>query len=161
MSSPGFRIRQASEADLDALLALERELVTAPHWSRKAYAAALKAGEFAPTRFLLIAEEDASGRLLGFAAASVAPTGEAELETVGVAEREQRRGIGRSLCRALALRCQNSGATELLLEVRASSVAAQGLYRSMGFAEIGRRPRYYADPEEDAVLMRLSLMEMK
>jgi ribosomal-protein-alanine N-acetyltransferase len=46
---------------------------------------------------------------------------------------------------------------EVLLEVRRSNVAAQGFYRSVGFVEEGRRPGYYADPIEDAVLMRLRL----
>jgi ribosomal-protein-alanine N-acetyltransferase len=44
-----------------------------------------------------------------------------------------------------------------MLEVRASNQAALGFYRGQGFRETGRRPRYYADPEEDAVLMLLNL----
>jgi ribosomal protein S18 acetylase RimI-like enzyme len=47
--------------------------------------------------------------------------------------------------------------SELTLEVRASNRAALGFYRAQGFEETGRRPRYYADPEEDAVLMGLNL----
>jgi len=41
--------------------------------------------------------------------------------------------------------------------VRASNGAAIGFYRAQGFAETGRRPRYYADPEEDAILLRLGI----
>ena len=48
-------------------------------------------------------------------------------------------------------------ATELRLEVRASNQGALGFYRAQGFGESGRRVRYYADPEEDAVLMALRL----
>jgi ribosomal-protein-alanine N-acetyltransferase len=39
------------------------------------------------------------------------------------------------------------------LEVRASNEAAQALYRKLGFHDVGRRPRYYGDNGEDAVLM--------
>ena len=39
----------------------------------------------------------------------------------------------------------------------AGPIFALALYAGLGFAEIGRRPRYYADPIEDAVLMRLWL----
>jgi len=39
------------------------------------------------------------------------------------------------------------------LEVRLSNAAAQGLYRSRGFREVGRRPEYYPDNGEDAVIM--------
>jgi ribosomal protein S18 acetylase RimI-like enzyme len=49
------------------------------------------------------------------------------------------------------------GAGEMVLEVRAGSAGARELYRGLGFGEIGRRPRYYASPEDDAVLMRVGL----
>ena len=39
------------------------------------------------------------------------------------------------------------------LEVRASNLAAQALYRSLGFVATGVRPRYYSDDGEDAVNM--------
>jgi ribosomal-protein-alanine N-acetyltransferase len=34
-----------------------------------------------------------------------------------------------------------------------------GLYRGLGFIPVGHRPRYYSDPVDDAVLMRLDLLE--
>jgi ribosomal-protein-alanine N-acetyltransferase len=43
------------------------------------------------------------------------------------------------------------------LEVRPSNHAALAFYRAQGFAVTGRRPRYYADPVEDAVLLALNL----
>jgi ribosomal-protein-alanine N-acetyltransferase len=43
------------------------------------------------------------------------------------------------------------------LEVRASSAGAIALYTGLGFVEAGRRPGYYAEPKDDAVLMRLEL----
>ncbi len=49
----------------------------------------------------------------------------------------------------------------LMLEVRASNLAAQLFYARSGFVEVGRRPGYYAKtatkPKEDAVLMSLEL----
>ena len=47
--------------------------------------------------------------------------------------------------------------TDVLLEVRASNAAALAVYRALGFAATGRRPRYYADPPEDALLLQLRL----
>ena len=52
---------------------------------------------------------------------------------------------------------EGEGVGEVLLEVRASNQRALDFYRSLGWEETGRRPRYYADPEEDAVLMGLKL----
>jgi [ribosomal protein S18]-alanine N-acetyltransferase len=42
--------------------------------------------------------------------------------------------------------------------VRASNAGAIALYKLLGFVEAGRRPRYYQDPQDDAVLMRLTLI---
>jgi len=39
------------------------------------------------------------------------------------------------------------------LEVRASNLVAQALYRSLGFVATGMRPGYYSDDGEDAVTM--------
>jgi len=47
--------------------------------------------------------------------------------------------------------------TEVLLEVRSSNSPALAFYIAQGFAITGRRPRYYADPIEDAVLLELRL----
>jgi ribosomal-protein-alanine N-acetyltransferase len=63
--------------------------------------------------------------------------------------------LARHLFAALAVELALAGILEIILEVRASNAAALGLYRLLGFAETGRRPRYYHDPVEDAVLMRL------
>ena len=45
----------------------------------------------------------------------------------------------------------------MILEARASNLAALELYRQLGFAEAGRRRGYYREPAEDAVLMHLKL----
>jgi len=44
---------------------------------------------------------------------------------------------------------------QIALEVRVSNVAALGLYRGFGFEEIGYRKKYYADNQEDALVMAL------
>jgi [ribosomal protein S18]-alanine N-acetyltransferase len=49
------------------------------------------------------------------------------------------------------------GAIRMDLEVRASNAAAIRLYRGAGFLETGNRRAYYRDPEEDAVLMSVTL----
>jgi ribosomal-protein-alanine N-acetyltransferase len=49
------------------------------------------------------------------------------------------------------------GGREILLEVRDSNVAARRLYEGAGFQENGRRPAYYRNPDEDAVLYELHL----
>jgi ribosomal-protein-alanine N-acetyltransferase len=53
--------------------------------------------------------------------------------------------------------CRAQGAEAVELEVRASSAGAIALYAGLGFVGVGRRPKYYSGPEDDAVLMRLEL----
>jgi ribosomal protein S18 acetylase RimI-like enzyme len=56
---------------------------------------------------------------------------------------------------ALANDLRAAGVLEIVLEVRASNRQALAFYRSAGFGQTGLRRAYYADPIEDAVLMRL------
>lgn len=149
----GVRIRRMSAEDLERVLEIARSLPQAPHWPVSAYVAAMNP-EITPRRIALVVEE--GDRAAGFLVASlVAP--EAELETIAVSAEAQRRGIGGMLLDVLLIELQAERISELILEVRASNGAALGLYRARGFVEIGRRLRYYADPEEDAVLMRMNL----
>jgi ribosomal-protein-alanine N-acetyltransferase len=53
--------------------------------------------------------------------------------------------------------CVRQGAKTATLEVRAGNDAAQQLYRAYGFVEVNRRPRYYADNNEDALIMTVFL----
>jgi len=100
--------------------------------------------------------ESGSNKVLGFLIASLLPP-QAELETIAVSAAAQRHGIGRRLFFAMDQELRAAGVGEVLLEVRASNRPALCFYRSLGWSETGHRPRYYADPEEDAVLMSLKL----
>jgi ribosomal protein S18 acetylase RimI-like enzyme len=81
----------------------------------------------------------------------------AELESVVVSASARRAGIGRALSRAVFDWSRSQGATEVVLEVRAANSAAIALYACLGFTLAARRPRYYRDPNDDALLMRLQL----
>ncbi len=154
--TPQFHLRPAIAADLDAVLALERATSLAPHWPPSAYAAILESS--APHRCLFVAEKDNS--LAGFAVGVFHPAASeriAELESVAVSANYRRAGIGRALCRAVLDWSRSQGATELVLEVRAASSAAIALYTALGFTLAARRPRYYRDPDDDALLMRMDL----
>ena len=149
--SAHWLIRHATAADLEAILAIEQASAEAPHWSRSQWLAALShAQDMEPMRAVFAAE--GNGTILGFAVASRA--GQlAELESVAVSESERRKGIGNALCRQVMDWSRKTGASELELEVRASSDGALTLYRSLGFVEQARRREYYRNPTEDAVLM--------
>ena len=163
MNSP-VQLLHATAAQLDAILALERATEYAPHWPPSAYSSIVNGPDAsnALRRCLIVAEAGES--LAGFAVGLIQPAPNpdrdarvAELESVVVADSARRAGIGRTLCGAVFDWCRAQGATQIVLEVRASSVAANALYARLGFTQTGRRPRYYREPEDDALAMRLQL----
>ncbi|MBQ7376963.1 MAG: ribosomal protein S18-alanine N-acetyltransferase [Clostridia bacterium] len=103
---------------------------------------------------LLTADGVPVGSLTG---SLLAPEG--EIYRVAVLPAYRRRGLARALLSAFLKTARAANVEELFIEVRASNSAAQGLYRSFGFAEYGVRRNYYKAPNEDAVLMKLTLGE--
>jgi len=141
-----------TEADIDAVMAIAARLRDAPHWTRSGYEVALEAGVW-PQRLALVAETDGLP-VAGFLVAVLIPP-EAELESIAVAPEFQRRGSARALFGQLACEVMARKCSEILLEVRPSNGAGRAFYEALGFVETGRRPDYYTDPVEDAILMRL------
>ena len=149
------RIRRMSASDLERVLRIAETLPEAPQWPASAYLSAIDPVGSLP-RIALVATGPEDDRTVGFLVAGLVPP-EAELETIAVSGAMQGQGIGRLLFLALAEELVSRCISVVQLEVRASNDRALGFYRAMGFRASGRRPRYYADPEEDAVLMALHL----
>jgi [ribosomal protein S18]-alanine N-acetyltransferase len=148
------------------MMNLERQCVTAAHWTESQYLQALAStgGE----RLLLVAEApppipdnpqtkaDVDAELLGFlVAAHIAP--EWELENIAIAPGARRKGLGKLLLIALLSAARETNSESVFLEVRESNTAARALYEKAGFEQTGRRKSYYTNPVEDAVLYRMTL----
>lgn len=148
-------IRKATAEDVPSIRALEQHAETAAHWGSREYDALF--GAEAPRRIVLIANDDADqSYLCGFVIARCG-VDEWEIENVVVAREEQRRGMGSALVSQLLHEARDSGITSVLLEVRPSNAAARRLYEKLGFSEVGRRPDYYREPSEDALLLKISI----
>lgn len=80
---------------------------------------------------------------------------EAHISTLAVHPEWRDRGIGRLLLRCGLSLAASVGAQIATLEVRESNLKAIRLYREFGFEIVGRRPAYYKDNNEDAILMTL------
>lgn len=63
-------------------------------------------------------------------------------------------GIAKMLVNALIESLSANGANSLTLEVRISNLPAIALYEKLGFQTVGKRPNYYRNPKEDALIMR-------
>ena len=162
MSIGGFRVRVGVAADLEAVVALERVVSEAPHWTEAEYAGIVAQYCGGVRRCLFVAEVEA--KIVGFAVGKVIGAERdclADLESVVVDAAARRGGVGRALCEAVVGWCRHQGATAMELEVRAGSFGAIALYSGLGFEAVGRRGAYYEAPVEDALLMRLELAETK
>jgi [ribosomal protein S18]-alanine N-acetyltransferase len=94
----------------------------------------------------------AGDRVVGFAGIWMM-VDEAHITTFSVHPEWRRQQIGRQLLLSLVELSATIGARRMTLEVRASNESAQSLYRSFGFEVAGRRPGYYTDDGEDALVM--------
>ena len=132
-------------------MALERASFPTDAWSD----AMMREELASPHAWYVVVEE--AGRVVGYAGLRAARGAtDADIQTITIAEDSRGRGRGRALLRRCWPR-RRRGVREVFLEVRADNPVAQALYASEGFAEVGRRPRYYQPDDVDAIVMRLDL----
>ena len=80
--------------------------------------------------------------------------GEADMMNIAVSSRYRRMGIAQELVERLIAALREKDVYSLTLEVRASNEPAKALYSKLGFLQVGRRPNYYRNPKEDALILR-------
>jgi [ribosomal protein S18]-alanine N-acetyltransferase len=143
-------LRDMTDADLDDVLRIECEVHAHP-WTRGNFSDALH------SKYLCKVYESEPG-MLGYAVLMLA-VDEAELLDIAIAAPHQRQGWGHKLLEEMMVLARRHDMRRVVLEVRASNAAAIGLYRSMGFADIGLRRDYYPaeNGREDAILMGCEL----
>jgi ribosomal protein S18 acetylase RimI-like enzyme len=151
-SLPPAKLRRGRLADLDALLALERDFFTAEHIiSRRRFRRFITS----PKSALIVADVD--GQVAGCALVNYRHGSKrGRLYTISVGREFQRRGIARRLMAAAEHSAWRRGCRLMRLEVRADDAAAIALYESSGYGRFGRRPRYY-DNRIDALRLEKSL----
>lgn len=140
-----------TRADVEAVLAIEQAVQRYP-WTRGNFTDALDHG------YLCRVDAAEDGAIRGYAIL-MPGVDEAELLTIGVAQAEQRKGLGRAMLRGMLELARERNMRRVFLEVRPSNAAAIALYRSAGFAEVGLRRGYYQDMDgsEDALVMACDL----
>ncbi|HEV2221777.1 MAG TPA: ribosomal protein S18-alanine N-acetyltransferase [Candidatus Acidoferrales bacterium] len=148
-------VRPLDVRDIDAVIEIQTQCREASQWPRREYEllAAPVANDTAPC---WVAEND--GRVDGFLVARKL-TDEMEILNLAVAVAARRKGIASQLLREAMNWAAKNGVSKVHLEVRASNAPAKAFYQSHGFHSTGKRPNYYRDPPEDALLLRTSLRE--
>lgn len=136
------------------IAALHKRLFN-PSWDEAAVSSLLE--HPASTSLVAIAGDPKS--VVGFVIGQLAAD-EAEILSIGVAPDWQRAGLGKMLVQGLVRASKRGEAKRLFLEVAEDNFAAAALYQSLGFAETGRRKRYYersGGPAVDAIVLALDL----
>jgi ribosomal-protein-alanine N-acetyltransferase len=83
---------------------------------------------------------------------------EAHIATIAIHPEFRGNGYGKKLLVETLRQAIQRGAVLATLEVRENNSLAQQMYRNFGFKIVGRRPHYYKDNNEDAIIMTLDRM---
>ena len=148
-----LEIRLMSKADAPLLIPIESHSFGRFHWSADAFRNEVS-NQMAHYVVLLHVP---SGDILGYAGAWFI-IDEAHITTVASHPDLRGLGLGELLITHLYGEAFKRGMDLLTLEVRVSNFVAQNLYYKYGFFLSGRRPRYYQDTGEDALLLTTPLL---
>ena len=144
-------IREMRMSDVPAIAELEKVCFSDP-WSENSIAFEVNN----PLSYWLVAEEQ--GIVAGYVG-SQSVLDAADMMNIAVSPAFRRNGIGEKLVLALTDHLRKNNVIALLLEVRVSNAPAIALYQKLGFKQVGRRPRYYHNPREDALILRKELLK--
>jgi ribosomal-protein-alanine acetyltransferase len=144
--SAARRVRRFEARDIPHAQEISRLSPQAAAWSDESHLAIDRAGQLAWV------VESSSG-LCGFLIARRVASDEAEILNLAVATSTRRKGNGTALLRACLAEFSRLRVQRVFLEVRESNAAAIAFYEKHTFVRTGRRPDYYQDPREAAVLL--------
>jgi ribosomal-protein-alanine N-acetyltransferase len=135
--------------DLNGIWAIEKLSFPTP-WSRFSFLAEL--GHSLSHTLVAVPPRPRPRRIWGYLIFWVVAD-EMHILNLAVHPQQRRRGLARRLLAEGMAQARGLGARVAWLEVRPSNTPALALYHAFGFQEVGRRPRYYEDTQEDALLL--------
>ena len=141
-----MRIVLMDESHVAAIAELEKRCFNDP-WSEKSIATELTS----KLSCWLVAMEGET--LVGYVG-SQSVLGESDMMNIAVHPEHRCKGIAEALVTSLVTELTARGNHSLMLEVRPSNTPAITLYEKLGFTQVGRRPNYYRNPKEDALILR-------
>ena len=138
------------ESHVPQVAQLEKLCFSDP-WSEKSIAGELEN----KLALWLVAVED--GVVAGYVGSQTV-LGWTDMMNIAVHPDYRCRGIAEALVTELMGQLREKNCECLTLEVRASNEPAKALYQKMGFVQVGRRPNYYRNPKEDALILRMEFV---
>jgi len=146
-------VRKMESGDIPSVVEIDRASFSLP-WPESSYQYEIHDNK--ASRCLVAEDED--NRIVAMIVSWMI-LDELHIATFATHSAHRRKGIGRLLLKAALEEARESGVRRAFLEVRESNIAAQAMYGGFGFQITGRRPRYYRDNDEDAILMTLEPLE--
>ena len=147
-------IRKMTLDDIEQVVAIDRVSFSLP-WPERSFRFELTDN---PASRCWVAELD--GRIVGMIVVWLI-VDEVHVATIATHPDFRRQGIAKNLLSHTLQHLSSEGAQSSFLEVRASNLAAQEMYRKFGYEESGVRRRYYRDNDEDALLMTLESLDVE
>ena len=142
-------IRPMQETDIEAVVLIEQESFSIP-WSKSAFIDEMSNEK----AHYLVMEED--NRVIGYGGFWKI-LDEGHFTNLAITPEYRHRGLGKKLIEAMLNYGRTLGIDKVTLEVRETNENALRAYATLGFHIEGKRRRYYTNPDEDAMIMWLSL----
>ncbi len=156
-------VRPLRSVDIPAVLAIETEANSVP-WRASDFSAFVPKEQPSILGVEMPLTQEAGGQHMAWVYADPEVRGflcalgaadEVELQSLAVEKARWGLGIGSALMDAMLVWARSEQYRAFHLEVRENNVRAFEFYRRWGFARVGRRPNYYSDNGEAALLMSL------
>ena len=132
--------------DLEDILSIEAKCFETP-WSKNAFETELLTNKSA--RYMVILSDE---KVVGYGGMWII-LDEAHITNIAIEPEYEGKGLGTELVNAMIDKAISLKVNSMTLEVRESNYRAQGLYGKLGFKNCGKRPKYYQDTNEDAIIM--------
>ncbi|MDK2798810.1 MAG: [ribosomal protein S18]-alanine N-acetyltransferase [Clostridiales bacterium] len=150
MNNVQINITPMTLEDIDEVIKIEHASFTVP-WSKESFESEIKNNKHAI--YIVVKQEN---KVIGYGGMWKIFE-EGHITNVAIHPDFRRKRIGSALMEAMIKTAVDNEITLLTLEVRESNIPAQRLYSKFGFEVVGKRKNYYADNNEDALIMNVEL----
>lgn len=146
-----IEIRPMTKNDLEEVAEIEKACFSTP-WSKEALKKEIK------NKFARYVVAKIDGKIIGYGGLWLI-IDEGHITNIAVLKEFRKKDVGSHILEALIEICKKRNISSMTLEVRVSNRSARKLYEKYGFQEVGIRPKYYSDNNEDALILWLTFKD--
>ena len=140
-----MEIKKASSLDASSLSSIHNACFS-ENWSEDSFKERMTDGSI--WTFFILKDKKEIGYLSAYTIVD-----EASIVNIAVLDEYRKKGYGSAILEKFITYCKETNVAKIMLEVRESNIGAIKLYQKYGFCEVGKSPKHYSNPVEDAILM--------